>query len=108
MSGNRLDHYSRDPNTAIGLLIESFNLLKTLNLNEDQRFVWLTVDDIKDSILRGGGADPSVVFKPEAKNPSHVAISWGNWPQHSDVIAGWLLVRALDNGVYSTVPESPA
>lgn len=104
LSGNWLECFSPDPDTAMELLIAS---LTTLCLNERQRFVRLKVEDITSSILENGGSDPSVVFRPEPDNPCHVAISWGNWPHMDQVFAAALLLRALANGVYPAVDPSP-
>ena len=105
LSGNWLEYHSPDPDTAMKLLIGS---LTTLGLNKDQRFVRLKVEDIVDSIVEYGGRDPSVVLKPKPGNPSHAAISWGNWPQNDQVFAAALLLRALVNGVYPAVDPNPS
>ena len=96
LSGNWLEYYTGDRETAVNKIIDSI----PLDLSEDDRFVVLQVDEILDSIHAGGGHSPSVIFKPADNNPSHVAIGWDNWPQNSQTIASELLAKVTSEDIY--------
>ena len=38
------------------------------------RFLVLSVDDVKDAVLRGGGVSPVVLGRPTARDPSHCGL----------------------------------
>ena len=96
LSGNWLEYYTGDRETAVNKIIDAM----PLDLSDKDRFIVLQVDEILDSIHTGGGHSPSVIFKPENDNPSHVAIGWDNWPQNNQTIASELFAKVTSKDIY--------
>jgi hypothetical protein len=96
LSGNWLEYYSKDRDTGIRKVIKNH----PLTLDERDRFVVLEVDQILDAISIGGGHSPSVTFKPEEDNPSHVAMKWDGFPLNDQIIASELLAKVTSQDIY--------
>ena len=91
-----MQYYSKDRDIAISKIREH----TSLTLHEGDRFVMLEVEQILDAIIIGGGHDPSVTFKPEDDNPSHVAMKWDDFPLNSHIIASELLTKMTSKDIY--------
>ena len=96
LSGNWLQYYSEDREVGIQKVTKKH----PLTLSEEDRFVVLEVDQILDAILTGGGHSPSVTFKPDKGNPSHVAMKWDDFPLNNQIIASELLTKVTSKDVY--------
>ena len=96
LSGNWLQYYSQDRDTGINKIRE----LIPIDVDKRDLFVVLEVDQILDAISIGGGHSPSVTFKPDKENPSHVAMKWDDFPLNDHAIASELLIKVISKDVY--------
>jgi hypothetical protein len=96
LSGNRLEFYSREWDTAIS------NIRTGTPLKPDKRnrIVVLQVTEILDSIMAGRGHAPAVTFKPKHDNQSHVSIGWENWGENDHDIANELFTKVTSERIY--------
>ena len=112
LSGNWLEYlaeYLGQPGVSRD---DAVNLLRghtTLRLSPRGCFIALNAVTIREAIVEGGAASPSVAFKPDIakNNPSHVAIKWADFPVHEQTVAAAIVRQVTDRDVFPHKAPGP-